>query len=162
MSRPKGFHHSAETKEKQRTGNVGKHSFKQTSNSLKKISEASKRLWKNEWYRKRMEGVAKTRNDGWFKDGFVPWNKGLKLNPDFTGRCRFSETTRRKVKKESCVKCGSKEKLQLDHIVAVCNGGRNSIENCQVLCRVCNLKKRDTVDRVILQIKQKRANSAKS
>lgn len=40
-----------------------------------------------------------------------------------------------------CVKCGSTERLQIDHIVPVKNGGPDDRENLQVLCQPCNLKK---------------------
>ena len=41
----------------------------------------------------------------------------------------------------SAVKCGSKEKLQFDHIIPVSKGGGYSVENTQILCQECNLKK---------------------
>lgn len=40
-----------------------------------------------------------------------------------------------------CVKCDATEHLQLDHIIAITEGGDNSEENIQVLCKSCNLKK---------------------
>lgn len=40
-----------------------------------------------------------------------------------------------------CVKCGSTERLELDHIIAITEGGDNSQENIQVLCKPCNGKK---------------------
>lgn len=41
----------------------------------------------------------------------------------------------------SCVKCGSKERLQVDHIVPVKKGGKDEIGNLQILCQPCNLRK---------------------
>lgn len=44
----------------------------------------------------------------------------------------------------ACLRCGKREpkiSLTIDHIVAVCNGGSNSIENIQPLCRPCNTSK---------------------
>jgi 5-methylcytosine-specific restriction endonuclease McrA len=40
-----------------------------------------------------------------------------------------------------CVKCSSQKNLQFDHIVAIRNGGSNTVDNVQVLCSVCNLRK---------------------
>jgi hypothetical protein len=41
----------------------------------------------------------------------------------------------------TCVKCGSKKYLTLDHIVPVSLGGVTSEENAQTLCRSCNSRK---------------------
>jgi len=42
---------------------------------------------------------------------------------------------------EACVRCGSTEKIQKDHIVPIYQGGDDSIENLQPLCRTCNSAK---------------------
>lgn len=46
-----------------------------------------------------------------------------------------------------CLCCGKKRKLESDHVIALSNGGSNSIENIQPLCHPCNASKgnlRDT------------------
>ena len=42
-----------------------------------------------------------------------------------------------------CAICGSNEKLCIDHIFPVSRGGFTKMENLQVLCEKCNLKKRN-------------------
>lgn len=37
-----------------------------------------------------------------------------------------------------CVKCGSNEKLQIDHIIPIEKAGKNEISNVQILCFKCN------------------------
>jgi len=40
-----------------------------------------------------------------------------------------------------CLKCGSKYKLSLDHIIPICKGGKNCLTNLQPLCKNCNSSK---------------------
>lgn len=40
-----------------------------------------------------------------------------------------------------CLHCGKTERLSVDHVVAVYNGGGNEDENLQTLCRSCNSSK---------------------
>jgi hypothetical protein len=44
-----------------------------------------------------------------------------------------------------CVKCGSKEKLEFDHIIPVSKGGSNTERNIQLLCEKCNREKSDKI-----------------
>lgn len=37
-----------------------------------------------------------------------------------------------------CLACGADDNLSLDHVIPLDLGGRNAIENIQVLCRPCN------------------------
>ena len=41
----------------------------------------------------------------------------------------------------SCVKCGATENLHIDHEIALSRGGSNDVDNLEVLCRDCNLRK---------------------
>jgi hypothetical protein len=44
-----------------------------------------------------------------------------------------------------CVKCGSAKNLHYDHIIPVSKGGSNSVENVQILCQRCNLRKSNKI-----------------
>lgn len=41
----------------------------------------------------------------------------------------------------ACVKCGSRRKLEYDHIVPVSKGGSNTARNIELLCEACNRSK---------------------
>ena len=40
-----------------------------------------------------------------------------------------------------CVKCGSNEKLEYDHIIPIVRGGKSTYRNLQLLCESCNRSK---------------------
>jgi len=44
-----------------------------------------------------------------------------------------------------CVKCGSNEKLEFDHIIPISKGGANTYRNIQLLCEKCNREKSDKI-----------------
>ena len=44
-----------------------------------------------------------------------------------------------------CVQCGSREKLEFDHIIPVSKGGSNTYRNIQLLCESCNRSKSNKI-----------------
>jgi hypothetical protein len=44
-----------------------------------------------------------------------------------------------------CARCGSKERLEYDHIVPVSKGGSNTARNIELLCERCNREKSDRI-----------------
>jgi len=44
-----------------------------------------------------------------------------------------------------CVKCGSQERLEFDHIIPIVAGGSNTDRNIQLLCESCNRSKGATI-----------------
>ncbi len=57
----------------------------------------------------------------------------------------------------SCSSCGEFDSHQsffdIDHIVAKCNGGEDTVENYQVLCPNCHKRKTLNVDRKVTRVK---------
>jgi len=45
-----------------------------------------------------------------------------------------------------CVKCGSKERLEYDHIIPIAEGGANTARNLQLLCELCNRTKGKNIE----------------
>lgn len=44
-----------------------------------------------------------------------------------------------------CMKCGSRESLEFDHIIPVSRGGGSTVRNIELLCEACNRKKNDSI-----------------
>jgi len=45
-----------------------------------------------------------------------------------------------------CVKCGSREKLEYDHIIPISKGGSNTARNIELLCEKCNRSKSNKIE----------------
>ena len=56
-------------------------------------------------------------------------------------RTSISSDVRREVWRRDegkCVKCGSRERLEYDHIIPISIGGSNTARNIELLCEACN------------------------
>lgn len=63
-------------------------------------------------------------------------------------RNKMSESVRNAVWRRDrgqCTECGSREKLEYDHIVPVSKGGSNTARNIELLCESCNRKKSNKI-----------------
>jgi len=58
------------------------------------------------------------------------------------GSFEVTKSFMRKLYLSCCIKCGSKNQIQADHIIPLSRGGRDSEGNLQPLCKKCNLDKR--------------------
>ena len=47
----------------------------------------------------------------------------------------------KRILRTPCARCGSLDKLSLDHVIPLARGGRHSIGNLQSLCKPCNSSK---------------------
>jgi 5-methylcytosine-specific restriction endonuclease McrA len=45
--------------------------------------------------------------------------------------------------RDPCAYCGTRERVEVDHIVPVSAGGTNTADNLTAACRSCNVRKRD-------------------
>jgi Holliday junction DNA helicase RuvB len=100
-------------------------------------------------YLMRSKLVAQTPNGIMMTDAAFE-HLGLALMPD---RSDGARETRREVIPERvqrivwqrdrgrCVKCGSNELLEYDHIIPVSKGGSSTARNLQLLCQLCNRQK---------------------
>lgn len=75
--------------------------------------------------------------------------RAMKLNDKHKRRAaQRSEDSRkvtmaemRRIQAMPCVACGSREGIQVDHVVPLARGGAHRLGNLQPLCRPCNLSK---------------------
>ena len=109
--------------------------YKHTDAARARIAEASKRMWL-EHRDKMIDSLPR----GTFHPAYKPYGERKYQE------LKFSETQRREWIDTMCAYCGSKEYLELDHIVPLFDGGTNIKENSQTLCRGCNIWKIRNVD----------------
>ena len=44
-----------------------------------------------------------------------------------------------------CLRCGSRDNLERDHVIPIDEGGKKGLDNLQPLCRACNAMKRTSL-----------------
>jgi hypothetical protein len=75
-------------------------------------------------------------------------NQTIVASDDKESRRRIPRDVRQRVWQKyggRCADCSSDTYLEFDHIIPVAKGGGNSETNVQLLCRKCNLAKRDNI-----------------
>jgi hypothetical protein len=82
------------------------------------------------------------------KADLARWGTTVKIKEGFrprsSGREPIPERVRREVWRRDggrCVDCGSRERLEFDHIVPVKEGGSNTARNIELRCESCNRRK---------------------
>lgn len=136
-----GKTHSPETMERLKAARrvqVNRHNskgYRHTPEAREKMSAALKARWA-EKRESMMEKLPRGEDHHWKKEAEY-----------IRHRQHFSAVQRKEWKSSSCVWCDAVDELVLDHIMPVVAGGKNVRENCQTLCRTCNLWKMWYVDR---------------
>lgn len=109
--------------------------FKHSPEARTKISAALRQRWIDQ--REKMLAALPRGTDHHFAK--EPEERRYRKN--------FSPLHRREWMDEKCAWCGSTERLNLDHIIPIFDGGTNCRANAQTLCHPCNLWKVSYVDR---------------
>ena len=96
--------------------------------------------------------MARRRGNKWKPDqtfkpagpGWVPWFGDKAATADDRQRKPIPERVRTEVWRRDggrCVDCGSRDRLEFDHIIPVSQGGSNTARNIELRCETCNRKK---------------------
>jgi 5-methylcytosine-specific restriction endonuclease McrA len=99
-------------------------------------------------YRKATKEQHNLRNAKWAKANRDKRNANQRKRRDIGHGKGFIGRVRRELIErygEVCLRCGSTDHVQVDHVIPVALGGPNVIENMQLLCRSCNVAKSDTI-----------------
>lgn len=59
------------------------------------------------------------------------------------GVFKVENTDLNRIYAQSCTYCGSREDIQIDHVIPLARGGNHSLGNLTAACKSCNLSKKD-------------------
>lgn len=108
-------------------------------NRAKRIAAANQRVYANMERHKQYTAISKRRNHLAIAADTRRRNARRKANGIFV----ISKKELLKLSQQPCFYCGSKERLTVDHVIAIARGGRDSIGNLVSACKSCNSRKRD-------------------
>ena len=105
------------------------------SNSTYRHYEFGERLHPDEWYETELPN---------YEENLTHYNE---INEEKRSRHISSQVKREVWQRDfgRCVECGSKERLEYDHIIPFSKGGSNTARNIQLLCENCNRKKHNKI-----------------
>lgn len=87
------------------------------------------------------------------KLGFITEETNIKKQEKWANRHIPSKVRKEMMNSDSCcAACGAKTKLEVDHIVPISKGGTSDRKNLQVLCRSCNRRKRNKIQKELEQV----------
>jgi 5-methylcytosine-specific restriction endonuclease McrA len=110
-----------------------------TAQQKAKMREYSKEWSKKNRHKKRLyyrKGSANNRE----ADRLRGHERRLKAR---SNSFRITKKEMKKLYRQPCFICGSRERIEADHIIPISKGGRHSVGNLLALCRNCNAKKSD-------------------
>jgi hypothetical protein len=113
------------------------------------IQDRNGLLRKTDWMTEIPEGISSTEGIGKIEEpSFYYINSNISAKVSTRKSTTRRRTIPKHVKQEvwqrdqgTCVECGSKERLEYDHIIPVSKGGANTMRNIQLLCEDCNRAK---------------------
>lgn len=96
--------------------------------------------------------VLKSIDSSKVKDGRRFYSREVWNSIERVERAKVSKELRQEIFERdgyTCVNCGSteKESLEIDHIMPISKGGKTEPGNLQTLCRDCNIRKGNDIDR---------------
>ncbi len=106
----------------------------------KKIQESQKRSMakKPEAYKALKHKTYENNKDSWYRWGRERRDRKLKAEGSYTS----DEWNKLLLSYDNkCLRCGSSERIEADHIIPLSKGGTDYITNIQPLCRTCNASK---------------------